>query len=160
MSEASSGPSAQLYRQRWIGLAMGSFLFLAGLFMVAGSWQLYRIDLQIQQQGTRVSAQILKKEYLGDSEYGISYVFSLPDGQSQRSHRQISKQDWQRLQPGQWLPVAYHPDDPSRSFPTGLVQPSLTMPLFVTLIAGLVGCMGGVLLWASLRCFVRGPRRV
>lgn len=136
-------------------IAVGVLFLLAGLAMLVGAAGAFLQDTRIARAGTTLTAVVLGKEMvfssLGDSDFEISYAFTLPDGSRRQSTSLISRQRWLTLQEGDTLEIRIDAFDPTRSFPVGEGVTSPFMLAFMALFGLAMAVPGGMLLLGGLR---------
>jgi len=130
-------------------------MLITGLFGVLSSWGVYVVDSGLEANGPRANGIVLKKELLraadGDSDYLVTYRFTLPSGQQVVSQRGLSKARWSELSVGSALVIVYSSKNPMRSFPEGTGTATIGVPIFFTAVCGSVALLGGAVLVQLLR---------
>ncbi len=142
-------------RRSKLSLVFGIVFLALGLLVVFGSWRGYQLDQRILEQGARAEGHITKKVVLaaadGDSDHGIDYWFTLPDGQRIEAHAGMPKPTWDGLREGDSIEVAYSAEYPRRNFPAGGSVTSGGITVFVGAFGAVFAALGGLLIGSYLR---------
>ncbi|RKG86514.1 DUF3592 domain-containing protein [Corallococcus sp. CA049B] len=128
---------------------LGATFVVLGVSMLVLTWGSYRRDLGILREGLHAEGTVVKKEFLAasdDSDFVLVYAFTPQGGERQEHRRNISKELWKRLRPGDRIQVQYGRTDPRRSFPEGHGVTSLGLALFLSVVLVFLTLIGGVAL--------------
>ncbi|NOJ93298.1 DUF3592 domain-containing protein [Corallococcus coralloides] len=131
---------------------LGASFVVLGVSMLVLTWGSYRRDLGILREGLHAEGTVVKKEFLAasdDSDFVLVYAFTPQGGERQEHRRNISKDLWKRLRPGDRIQVQYGQSDPRRSFPEGHGVTSLGLALFLSVVLVFLTLIGGVALLAK-----------
>ncbi len=130
---------------------MFGVLFLAvGTVMVVGSIGAYRLDSSIQRSGAKSVGTVVDKDFSfvadGDSDYQVTYEFTLADGSEVTGSHLVSKRFYDLVERSDQITIHYQRSNPVRNFPTDQGVTSLGLTIFLCGMGTLFAGFGGALL--------------
>lgn len=100
-------------------MTLSGMALLFGLGLAMGGFRLYQLTEHGQVTRGRLVSKDIRRESKGSGSsssssirYLVFYVFTAPDGQEIHGSGSVAVENWQKLQPGDTLEVAYLPENP------------------------------------------------